>query len=258
MRPPHLARSHVSCSCLLDVLAELIPAEQIIDSPCWSDSEDDDGLFDDGEEIFPDADFGTDSVDSEAEDLERLQAEYDELVRDNQRAKRFAPSPTRERIPQPKTRRLYKHLPVKDSGEVEFPVVLGRGPNRISISSIGPVTTGVDETGETVAIPLAYECRRKFADSAQADDADPKRQTYYSCSVSSLNGAPHYTIQVKDAPGDALVISSASLPGLWAEFTAKFPASIQAQLADDFRGPRSFFGLEHDNLVKYFKEQLEQ
>lgn len=251
-------------SCLLDVLAEMIPAEDILDSPYWSDSEEDDaGLFalERPNQFFADRDDDIHSQveDSEAEELAKLEAEYEELVKLNERTKRFG-SPAKGRhssdfAPVPKARRSFKHLPVNEAGQVEFPVVLGRGPNRISISKIGPV---VAIKGNENGLPLDFECRRKYADYDQTEDlfnSEAKKFAYYTCCVTGLEAdkVPTFKIAMSDRE---FTIENTDAEALWHQFRSSFPPFLQPHLDEDFASYRVFFGLEHENLAKYFKEQL--
>lgn len=247
------------------MLAELVPAEDILNSPYWSDSaEDEDGIFDAEKpyRFFPDADGDIHSQieDSEAEEMAKLEAEYDELVKAGEKSKRYG-SPLKGRhhgtdfAPAPKARRSFKHLPVNEAGQVEFPVVLGRGPNRISISKIGPV---VAVEGSETGLPLDYECRRKYADFDQTEEifnSEAKKFAYYNCCIagSEEDKIPIFKITMQNSD---FSIENSSAESLWHQFRSTFPPFLQSQLDEDFSSYRVFFGLEHDNLVKYFKEQL--
>jgi len=242
------------------VLAELIPAQKLLDSPYWSDSEGDeeDLLLHKCDRFFPSD--SEDAFDSEAEEMARLQGEYEALLKASEGSKRFgSPVKGHNGGSAPKIRRTFKHLPVNEAGKVEFPVILGRGPNRISISKIGPLKlVSHDDGSTTVPVPLDYECRRKYWDYEQTDEqlacSDNKKQTYYMCSISAsnMNALPFYRIMKPDSDG----IESDSIIAVWSDFRAKFPPSMLQQLDEDFLHPRAFFGLEHDNLLKYFKDSL--
>lgn len=236
--------------------------EEIMESPFWSDSEDEDLFYDhviEREVInhLPDslikADLDDEELpfDSDAEEIERLQSEYAELVKKKSSMTRgFSTGPATSPIKSgtaPKVRKVYKSIPVNEAGEPEFPLVLGRAQNRISISKIGPIA----EDGQGV-LPLDYECRRKYQDFRTDTESKP---VFYSCSVTgdSIQQA-QFSINSTDA---ALDLLSGSMEALWEDFKAKFAESQQAQLDEDFpAGPRQFFGLEHENLAKYFREQL--
>lgn len=248
----------------MDVLAEVIPAEEILESPYWSGSEEEDDdaedlLMHNHDRFFLNYDpLSEDDIDSEADELAKLQLEYDELVKKSTNKRLSSPSKGGDgTMPAPKARRSYKYLPLNEAGEVELPLTLGRGPNRINVSKIGPIVQIEDEAGEgLMPVPLDYESKRKYFDLSQASEPDGKKQAYYICTITSSDGKkPRYRISLADTE---ISIESDSIVDLWTQFRSKFPESLLAQFDEDFSHPRIFFGLEHDNLAKYFKDLLAQ
>lgn len=255
---------------MLDVLAAVLPEETIVESACWSDDEEgEDGLFEAGCKLpmtFLSSDDEDDASDDEQQ-LLKLQEEYNQLCKMNDRSKRTYGSPTKHPVPPavPKPRRTFRHLPANEAGEIEFPFVLGRASNRISVSRIGDIMTvnGQDGgDGGGVVVPREYECRRRYLDFGMTADGEEKRYLHYTCSISSAtpDGPLAYTISAtpETITGTAvpLVCTSGRMEETWAEFRSRFPASLQAShLDEDFPGGgRAFFGLEHESLVKYMRE----
>jgi hypothetical protein len=273
---------------LLDVLAESYKPEDLLDSANWSDSELEDaeegGLFASTRaRYFVPSSEESDGGDggweeSEDEVLAGLEAEYQALLHSahmdtTAAATSMKRSPSKHANPQPvKARRSYKFLPTDEAGAVEYPVVLGRGLNRISISSIGTV---VDEPGHlessedgssSYIYPVGYECKRKYLDwgqdeaaMASLDSTQPAlKQAYYYCQVAP---GPVFRILVRDGhngTGENVLFSDedASLAVLWERFVGRFTEALADQLREDFGRPQAFFGFHHENLQKYLEEQL--
>lgn len=200
-----------------------------------------------------------DEVDSEAEELAQLQVQYEELLKKSNNKRLGSPSKGGDgAMPAAKARRSYKYLPLNEAGEAELPLTLGRGPNRINVSKIGPVIQIEAEAGEgLMPVPLDYESRRKYWDISQTLEPDGKKQTYYICTITSTDGkTPRYRIAMSES--DAFAVESESIVELWTQFRSRFPEALLVQFDEDFPHPRIFFGLEHDNLAKYFKDLLAQ
>ena len=289
VKPTSFSRSGLmqNISLLLDVLAESYDPEELLESPDWSDSEmaddvEDDGLFSSTKRakyFVPSSDEEEEGEESEDEAIGELEAEYQALLQSAHMDPTIVASSSSKRSPSKavqttqaqKSRRSYKFLPTDESGAIEYPVVLGRGLNRISISSIGKVIDGpawleAVDADSSYIYPLGYECKRKYMDFGQdaaalasLETAQPAlKQAYYYCQI---NEGPVFRVLVRDGhngTGENVVFSDedASLGALWERFVARFPEQLRGQVREDFGRAQAFFGFHHENLNKYLEEQL--
>lgn len=179
---------------------------------------------------------------------------------------------TFSRSPSPnKSHRDYKNLPVRDNGALNLPVILGRGVHRTVLLQTGQVVNSPAFRRGEYIFPLGLQIRRKYYDF-DSDVADIKSglKRYYQCSVKSTDGgmAPLFEISstsiqsgTDDGRGTAASTTAdycdqdTNLDALWDRFRQKFTPEGQSRLLDDFGLPELFFGLNHDSLAKFIRDQ---
>lgn len=94
--------------------------------------------------------------------------------------RRQSVSPDRRSRP----RRNYKVLPLSEEGDVELPLVLGRGTNRTIVTSIGHVEDAPSFRHEKYVFPVGFESKRKYL-SLPDEETDPGKpsKSYYFCLI---------------------------------------------------------------------------
>ncbi len=94
------------------------------------------------------------------------------------------------RIKPSRFRRNYKHLPMLSNGEVDLPVILGRGTHRIVLLQVGTVTAEAAFLRGEYIFPPGFKCKRKYF----TFDANPTKEktgkVYYVCSLRRANDRP--------------------------------------------------------------------
>lgn len=111
-------------------------------------------------------------------------------VSSNQRTvakRRRSISPDRRSRP----RRNYKVLPLSEEGDVELPLVLGRGTNRTIVTNVGRVEDAPNFRQGKYVFPVGFESKRKYF-SLPSEKADPgkSRKSYYFCLIGKSADRP--------------------------------------------------------------------
>lgn len=172
-----------------------------------------------------------------------------------------------ERRPTSKPRRNYKNLPLKNDGEIDYPVVLGRGIFRTTVLDAGQIDASDKFRNEMYVYPVGFIAKRKY----NALESHDKKAIYF-CSISkSADGLPQFEISTNNPqmrrlgnhesgaaadPGITLAFDN-DIKALWNCFRNRFVPALQVSLDEEFPEPEAFFGLQHESLVKYYKDQLE-
>lgn len=154
-------------------------------------------------------------------------------------------------LPEKKSRRSYKNLPMDDDGSVKFPVILGRGFHRITLISIGEVSKSFK--GGDFYYPIGYKCKRKFYSFDSVLDESRAKKDNYFCEIILSNSKPLFKISndtYDDSDHDIIV--------LWNRFSSKFSSPIKDVLSREFARVESWFGFEHDSLMLYLKENAKE
>lgn len=81
-------------------------------------------------------------------------------------------------------RRNYKVLPLSEGGDVELPLVLGRGTNRTIVTHIGHVEDSPNFRHDKYVFPVEFESKRKYFSLPVAEaDSGKQRKSYYFCLI---------------------------------------------------------------------------
>lgn len=106
-------------------------------------------------------------------------------------------SPERRNRP----RRNYKVLPLGEDGDVELPLVLGRGTNRTIVTQIGHVEDSPNFRHDKYVFPVGFESKRKyFSLPIEETDTGKQRKSYYFCLIGRSADRPRVMSSVFTRP----------------------------------------------------------
>jgi hypothetical protein len=118
--------------------------------------------------------------------IQELRTQYKQLK--NTSPRRRSLSPTKRPT---KPRRSYRHLPMREDGSVELPVILGRGVHRIILVEIGKINPSPPfRTDDDHLYPVGYLCKRKYYPFDADLSVEKPKKFYYFCAIKESNGRP--------------------------------------------------------------------
>ncbi|PJF19443.1 hypothetical protein PSACC_00721 [Paramicrosporidium saccamoebae] len=185
--------------------------------------------------------------------VRELKERCQQMVQANSMQRRRSLSPERKSAAKP--RRNYRHLPVRDDGQIEYPVILGRGVYRTILLNVGEVEDGPNFRQKSYLYPVGFHSKHKyFAFDTEASLERPKRFEI------SVEGNPAASVDegesdVQTSETVQLLESDSDLSSLWARFRDRFRSDLIEKLNSDFPFPETFFGLDHESLAKHLREQ---
>lgn len=123
----------------------------------------------------------------EEQKVAELKEYYQQLLASAEVQQKKSASP--ERKPN-KNRRSYKYLPLRDDGQVNFPVILGRGVQRTVLLQIGEISTNENFHDSRYIYPIGFQSKRKFYTFNSDLNVDRPKKVYYFCSIKKLDDHP--------------------------------------------------------------------
>ena len=174
-----------------------------------------------------------------------------------QYSKQQQKSPKRKRSRSPRRQPQTGGDSVKPAGP-DYPIVVGRAINRITINSLGrlpqpPPLLAEDPQSGYQWHPRGFESKRKYIDCSQfampstTAISTPKR-TNYICRC-EVDGAFTISLESNNIP----VAHGTDPVQVWSDFVARFPEPIGDTLRSEFPSLTAFFGLDHEATKRHLR-----
>lgn len=87
-------------------------------------------------------------------------------------------------------RRSYKNLPLRDDGQVDLPVILGRGVHRIILMQLGEVMPDAGFAHDKYIFPAGFRCKRKYYTFDADASVEKAKKIYYFCTIKRADECP--------------------------------------------------------------------
>ena len=135
-----------------------------------------------------DEDLQGQETEREARKVSGIKARYRQLSIAPTARRRASLSP--ERKPS-KSRRNYKHLPLRDDGQVDLPVILGRGVHRTILVQIGEIEDDRDNfQTDSYIYPVGFQSKRKYYTFDSNPALEKPKKVYYYCAIKKADSRP--------------------------------------------------------------------
>lgn len=241
---------HSEIHCILDCYMELVDVEEALRDDDWSDGEVDEVSA--AESAFSEYGFLGDSDEEILVEQDNLKY----LLLREQQIQIKSPKRKRSRSPRRQPQSTEPSV-VKESSKPEYPIVVGRAINRITINQLGrlpqpPPLLAEDPLSGYQWHPRGFESKRKYIDFTQfpfiSSSATLKRTTYI-CRC-ELDGSFSISLESNLVP-----VAHGTDPNVvWSDFTNRFPEPVRETLKTEFSSLTAFFGLDHEATKRHLRQ----